>query len=60
MSGIAVPMIFKTPLAMADDTCKWEQESCGFLHGHREVCVITGDGTVCNCGDVTRPCDKKQ
>ena len=37
-------------------TCKWEEQSCGFLEGSREICVVTGNGFECDCGDVTREC----
>lgn len=36
--------------------CRWEQQSCGFLQGSREICVETGDAFICNCGSVTRKC----
>lgn len=36
--------------------CRWEKQSCGFLQGSREVCVMTGDAFECGCGEVTRKC----
>ena len=57
--GFSLPYIAISP-ARADNTCKWEQDYCGLFHGWREVCVTSGDGNVCNCGDVTRPCHKQQ
>ena len=36
--------------------CQWEQDSCGLFQGSREICVESGNGEVCSCGDVTRKC----
>ncbi|MBQ8771102.1 MAG: hypothetical protein IJZ60_08120 [Bacteroides sp.] len=35
--------------------CKWSQQTCS--NGNvREVCLDDGNGSVCECGSVTRPC----
>lgn len=35
--------------------CKWFQETCS-SGKIREVCLDDGNGGVCECGSVTRPC----
>lgn len=37
------------------DQCKWHQETCD-NGGTREVCLSDGNGSICSCGSVTRPC----
>lgn len=35
--------------------CKWHQEICD-NGNYRETCINDGNGSVCQCGVVTRPC----
>lgn len=38
-------------------TCSWEKTSCpGFFGTSREICVTSGNGNSCSCGEVTRNC----
>lgn len=43
----------------APPICKWEHDWCGVGKGWREICVVTGDGNTCTCGEVTRDCDNE-
>ncbi len=37
--------------------CKWLEIDCpGIGTGDYEACLVTGDGSVCTCGSVTRKC----
>lgn len=37
-------------------TCKWHTEICPNTGTLREVCLVDGDGIICDCGAVSRPC----
>jgi len=40
------------------EECKWLEVDCpGWFSGSYEACLVTGDGTVCTCGTVSRKCD---
>ena len=39
-----------------DADCKWEQERCSETVT-REICVTTGNGNTCTCGQTTRACN---
>jgi hypothetical protein len=41
--------------------CKWETDRCPGLFGKmREICVTSGNGFECTCGEVTRDCNEPQ
>ncbi len=40
-----------------DGECQWQEMDCpGWFTGDIEVCVYSGDGSFCTCGDISREC----
>ena len=40
-----------------DGECQWQEMDCpGWFTGDIEVCVYSGDGGFCTCGDISREC----
>lgn len=35
--------------------CRWEDDTCSD-GTHREECLVSGDGNLCQCGAVSRNC----